>query len=124
MDLQNKLILVVEDELLHLFKNIFALASEPYAIETAEDGYEAVRKARLFKPDLIIMDLKLPRLGGVKAIERIRLFDKTVPIIALTAFPNLKGDALTAGATEYHQKPVKVRHLMCTIERLLRGGAV
>jgi DNA-binding response OmpR family regulator len=122
MENQNKLILVVEDELLHLFKNIFALASELYSIETAEDGYEAVRKTQLFKPDLVIMDLKLPRLGGVKAIERIRLFDKGVPIIALTAFPNLKGEALAAGATEYHQKPVGVRELMCTIERLLKGG--
>lgn len=122
MDTQRKLILVVEDELLHLFKNIFALVSELYHIETAEDGYEAVRKTRLFKPDLIIMDLKLPKLSGVRAIERIRQFDTTVPIIALTAFPNLKGEALAAGANIYVEKPVDVTEFMCTIGKLLKGG--
>jgi len=92
-------------------------------VETAGDGYAAVRKAKALKPDLILMDLHMPRLDGLEAIRRIRQFNPDVPILAVTAFPKFTEKlAREAGANEYMEKPFDVKELLATVSRLLRGA--
>jgi response regulator NasT len=71
----------------------------------ARDGVEAVELAREHRPDVILLDLSLPRLGGVEAALRIRE-ERDVPIVALTGYSEmLVGQALEAGASAYVRKP-------------------
>ena len=70
----------------------------------ARDGVEAVELAREHRPDVILLDLSLPRLGGVEAAQRIRE-ERDVPIVALTAHSDLLEPALEAGAATHVRKP-------------------
>jgi two-component system chemotaxis response regulator CheY len=118
------MILVVEDELVPLFDQIFALAEGRYEVKSAETGYEAIRKARMYRPTLIVMDLKLPQMDGIEAIRRIREFDSKVPILAITAYPDhySKKRAMAAGASAFLNKPFNVPELLETIGRLLESS--
>ncbi len=89
---------------------------------TASDGLEAVEAALFTRPDLILMDLNLPRLDGLAAAERIRAHGdlSEVPIIALTAFDTygIREAAFEAGCQYYLLKPLKDDEL----ERALRDA--
>jgi CheY-like chemotaxis protein len=89
---------------------------------TAIDGREAVETALVAHPDLILMDLNLPRLDGLAATERIRAHSEmdSVPIIAVTAFDTygIREAALEAGCQEYLLKPLGSG----VLERALRNA--
>ena len=74
----------------------------------AKDGEEAVELARTHRPDVILLDLRLPRLGGVEATRRI-MDDRPVPIVALTGYGAVRDgiaeDAIAAGAVSVVRKP-------------------
>lgn len=118
-------ILIVEDELAGLFKEAIGLLGDGrHIIFVADRGDEGVRKAKALRPDLIIMDLKLPgRMSGTAAIKRIRDFNDQVPILAMTAFNDEynRQETMDAGATEYLVKPVEMAALLETVRRLLAG---
>ncbi len=81
----------------------------------ARDGVEAVALARLHLPDVIVLDLGLPRIDGVEATRRI-LRERVVPIVALTGrSPSLAVDALDAGAVTCLRKPFVERELVETV---------
>jgi response regulator NasT len=81
----------------------------------ARDGIEAVDLARLHTPDLIVLDLGLPRLDGVEATRRI-LSERDVPIIALTGrSTSLAMEAIEAGAVTFLRKPFVERELVETV---------
>lgn len=92
---------------------------------TAADGLEAVETALLAHPDLILMDLNMPRLDGLAATERIRAHDdlSEVPIIALTAFDTygIREAALEAGCQSYLLKPLKPDELERALREALPG---
>jgi|SRR5271170_2230793 len=96
-----------------------------YEVFEASDGREAVDLARETQPDLLILDLQMPRLDGMGALAELRA-DKDffgVPILALTASA-MRGDrerALSAGFTEYVTKPVNLGFLRQELARLLLG---
>jgi two-component system cell cycle response regulator DivK len=99
------------------------LESSGYSVLEAEDGEEAVRQARQAHPDLIILDLHMPKLDGFAAIAELRSEDEFVstPILALTASA-MRGDrerAMTAGFTGYLTKPIRLSDLRGEVERLL-----
>jgi two-component system, response regulator PdtaR len=79
----------------------------------ARDGYEALSQAREHRPDLILLDLGLPRLGGVEA-TRLILDERPVPIVALTGYANVEAhrDAIDAGAADVVLKPFSERDLV------------
>jgi CheY-like chemotaxis protein len=123
-----KKILIVDDdretvELLRL-----ALHSEGYAIRTAVTGREALRKALLAPPDLVVLDLILPGLHGFNVCERLRSHSATaaVPIIMVTAWPGelprLAG--MEAGADVYLRKPFEIQELISRVGDLLRRTQV
>ncbi len=117
------LVLVVEDfeELYELYSDF--LAGAGYAVEGASNGVEAVNEALRLRPDLILMDLALPRLNGWDAIQQLRAHEQTrdVPVIALTGHVQGRYAELArqAGADSVLLKPCPLNQLLGEIERLL-----
>ena len=94
-----------------------------YQLIEAHDGEAGVAKALEARPDLILMDIQLPKISGMEAIRRLRAESATAatPIIAITAFA-LSGDdqkARDAGATAYLAKPYSPFDLLSLIRKLL-----
>jgi two-component system cell cycle response regulator DivK len=97
------------------------LARTSYGLIEAGDGEVGVTTAQTECPDLIIMDVQLPRLSGLDATRRLRTDPRTasIPIIVITSFA-LSGDeqrAMEAGASAYLAKPYSPRELLQTIRR-------
>ena len=95
-----------------------------FEVAVASDGVEGVDKARDWLPDLILMDLRMPRMDGFEAIKVLRSEDQTsvIPIIAISAWASAKHKerALAAGANEHFTKPVDLNRLLSTIGRYLK----
>ena len=114
-------ILVVDDEAL-LVKGIrFNLQHDGYEVITGSDGVEAVELAQSQNPDLIVLDIMMPRMDGLDACSKIREFSN-VPIILLTAKADDMDKLLgfDRGADDYLTKPFNVLELKARIRALLR----
>jgi len=115
-------ILVIEDEAAILRGLRDNLAAESYEVITAADGAEGYRLSQEGKPDLIILDLMLPKLSGYEICRKLRAEGSHVPILMLTA----RGDeadrilGLDIGADDYVSKPFSVRELLARVRALLR----
>ena len=101
------------------------LSRRGFEVILATDGVAGVEMARAEKPDLILMDMNMPRLDGWEATRQIKADPSVaaVPVIGLTAHA-MVGDrerAIEAGCAEYHTKPVEFETLLEQIESLLRG---
>jgi PAS domain S-box-containing protein len=121
---KSHVILLAEDNEANISTLSSYLKAKGYQMLVAKNGQEAVVLAQTQKPDLILMDIQMPGMDGLEAIQQIRhdpnLDD--VPIIALTALA-MTGDrerCLTAGADDYLSKPVKLKQLTNTIQELLK----
>ena len=117
-------ILVVDDEPAIVEMLAYNLEQAHFQVVIARDGEEAVNKARKDQPDLIILDLMLPRLDGLEVCRAIRK-DRDVPIIMLTA-RDAEVDrvvGLELGADDYVVKPFSVRELMARVRNVLRRTA-
>jgi len=117
-----KLVLVVEDEpaMVRLLSD--NLTYEGYDVLSARDGEEAVRMALDTRPDLIILDIMLPKLDGLSVCRQLREKRLDSRIIMLTA-RNLEQDKITGlkiGADDYMTKPFSVAELLARIEATLR----
>ena len=118
-----KIILYVEDNELNRKIVRALLKGTTYNLIEAYDGEAGVAKAAEIRPDLILMDIQLPKISGLEAMRRIRAEAATAntPIIAITSFA-LSGDdqkAKEAGATAYLAKPYSPRDLLALIRKLL-----
>lgn len=119
-------ILLVEDN--EMNRDVLArlLQKRGYTILFAKDGESALTLALAEHPDLILMDISLPKMDGYEVTERLRADPsmKTVPIIALTAhaMTSDRQRALDAGCTDYETKPVEFARLLAKIEMHLQGG--
>ena len=118
-------ILVVDDEKLLVKGTKFNLENDGYEVITGSDGVEAVEAVQTQKPDLVILDLMMPRMDGLEACRRIREFSD-IPIIMLTA----KADDMDKlmgfehGCDDYLTKPFNILELKARVRALLRrsGG--
>jgi two-component system KDP operon response regulator KdpE len=114
-------ILVVDDapEIRGLLKR--TLTGHGHIVELAEDGLEGVQKARSWQPDLILLDLAMPRMGGLTACQHIREFAQA-PIIVLSVMGEEQDKirALDAGADDYVTKPFGMGELMARVRAALR----
>ncbi len=119
-------ILIVEDETKLREAVAEYLGREGFATLTAPDGDTGLRMAREQAPDLILLDLMLPRLGGTEVIKRLRP-GSTIPIIVITARADEvdRVVGLELGADDYVTKPFSLRELTARIRAVLRraGGA-
>ncbi|MFQ5577605.1 MAG: response regulator [Anaerolineae bacterium] len=97
-----------------------------FDVEVASNGEEGVEKALSWLPDIILMDLRMPRMDGFEAIEIIRANEATAktPIVAISAWASGKHKkrALDAGASEHFTKPVDLNRLMITIKEYLQNN--
>ncbi|MFJ8083328.1 response regulator transcription factor [Streptomyces sp. NPDC096205] len=118
-------ILVVDDEPAVREALQRSLAFEGYGTEVAVDGLDALDKARAYQPDLIVLDIQMPRMDGLTAARRIRGAGDTTPILMLTARDTV-GDRVTgldAGADDYLVKPFELDELFARIRALLRRSS-
>ncbi len=114
-------ILIVDDEP-QLQKTIRAyLEREGYAVESAADGHAALEAAAAFRPDLVILDVMLPGLGGFMVLETLRR-QSDVYVLMLTARADEidKVMGLTLGADDYMTKPFSPRELVARVRAILR----
>jgi DNA-binding response OmpR family regulator len=115
------LILVVEDdpEILNLLEE--ALRGERYRVVTAQDGAEALATARRERPDLIVLDLMLPRMNALefRAAQRRDAALASVPIVCLSAMSHAQTVALELGTDNCLPKPIDFDRLLGVIRRHL-----
>jgi hypothetical protein len=121
--LSSPLVLLAEDSEANIISISTYLHAKEYRLVVAKNGEEVIALAKSQRPNLILMDIQMPRLDGLEAIRQIRLDPNLVhiPIVALTALA-MSGDrkrCLEAGANEYLSKPVKLKELSLAIEKLL-----
>ena len=113
--------LVVEDdaEITDVLRR--SLRNEGYEVRTAADGIEALDQASAFVPDLVVLDLGLPRLDGTEVCRRLRE-EGDVPILMLTARAETEDrvEGLDSGADDYLVKPFERQELLARIRALLR----
>ena len=117
------LILLAEDNEANIQTFSSYLTAVNYRVILARDGEEAVVMTKTSSPDIILMDIQMPKMNGLEAIRLIRT-DETIakiPIIALTALTmeSARERCLKAGANAYLAKPVKLRILNATIQQFL-----
>ena len=117
-------ILLVDDELDILEIIGYNLSAEGYNVVTAQNGLEAIKKAKKHKPELIILDVMMPEMDGIEACEKLRL----IPELSETVitFLTARGEdysqvaGFEAGADDYITKPIKPKVLTSKVKSLLR----
>ncbi len=117
-------ILLVDDEPDILEIVGYNLSSEGYQIITAENGQEAVKKAKKEKPQLIILDVMMPEMDGIEACEQIRkipdLNDTIITFLTARGEDYSQMAGFDAGADDYITKPIKPKVLVSKVKALLR----
>jgi len=115
-------ILVVDDEeqIRELLREF--LTGAGYEVAVAANGEEALEVAQRERPDLILLDVRMPELDGVETCVRLKTNDKTrsIPIIMATAFGDTLAEALDAGADDFVSKPFQLEEIGLRIKSLLR----
>jgi two-component system, OmpR family, response regulator RegX3 len=118
------MVLLVEDEESFVDALLVGLKREGFRVEVARDGYEAIERFDLIRPDIVLLDVMLPRISGIDVCRQLR--KKTqVPIIMVTA----KGSeidtvvGLEVGADDYVTKPYRIRELVARMRAVLRRNA-
>ena len=118
-------ILVVEDEASFVEALQIGLGREGFLVEVATDGIEALERFAAVQPDLVLLDVMLPRASGIDVCRQIRA-TSSVPIIMVTAksaeIDTVVG--LEVGADDYVTKPYRIRELVARIRALLRRSAI
>jgi len=118
-----KTILICDDEPA-LRELIRASLEDGYLFAEASDGLTALELAREVEPDIVVLDLMLPRLGGLEVLARLRADEhlRDVPVLVITAWNETREDVLAAGAAEFTSKPFDPDALKASIERLLEAA--
>lgn len=117
-------ILLVDDEPDILEFVSYNLLSEGYEVECAANGEESLRKAREFKPDLVLLDVMMPVMDGIETCEKMRQLSECKD--AVIAFLSARGEdfsqiaGLEAGADDYITKPIRPKLLISKVKSLLK----
>jgi len=95
----------------------------PYSFAEADDGEKSLEVARRLRPDVIILDMMMPRLSGLEVLSEIRGDRRLAetPVIVLTAQPSTKEEALRSGADIVMVKPFEPEQITAAVEEVLAG---
>lgn len=115
-------ILVVDDDAAHRQMLEAVLGAEGYEIFHAADGTEAVAAIEKQFHDLVLLDIRMSRMGGIEALKRIKAIRPGIPVIIMTAYASVGTavEALKAGAYDYLTKPLDIDELKILVEKTLR----
>ncbi|MBD2465494.1 response regulator transcription factor [Oscillatoria sp. FACHB-1407] len=118
-------ILIVEDDVQIADMLIEALTNRQYVVDVAQDGEEAWNYAQTLEYDLVLLDITLPKLNGIRLCQQLRDRHFSLPVLMLTARDTIEDKiiGLDAGADDYMVKPFDLRELMARIRALLRRGS-
>ncbi len=114
-------ILVVDDEPAHRRMLEVVLTARNHSVSHAADGIEAVRAVEEKFYDLILMDIRMSRMGGIEAMQKILRLSPGIPIIIMTAYASVETavKALKTGAYDYITKPIDTDELVLTVEKAM-----
>ncbi|MBM4055584.1 MAG: response regulator [Planctomycetes bacterium] len=112
-------ILLVEDDKNQILLYEQEIAIEGYKVVTAMNGLEAIEKARNYKPDLVVMDINMPKMDGIESMCRILSEHRNIPIIINTAYSNYQNNFMTWSADAYIIKSSDLKELKDKIKELL-----
>ena len=113
-------ILVVDDEL-GPRESLRLILTPAYQVIMAKDGEEALEQFAAQAPDMIISDIRMPRMGGIELLKQVKQRSPSTPFILLTGFGTLESaqEAVRAGAFDYISKPYNVREIREVVARAL-----
>ena len=119
-------VLVVDDESTLSELLSMALRYEGWEVRTAADGLEAVRTARSFRPDAVVLDIMLPDIDGLEVLRRLRADSTEVPVLFLTAKDAVEDRVagLTAGGDDYVTKPFSLEEVVARLRSLVRRSGL
>ncbi len=114
-------ILIVDDEL-GVRHSLQKALSKEYDVDTAENGQDAIGKIAVHCPDVILMDIKMPGMSGIEALQKIKSTKPDLPVILMTAFGDtqLAIEAMKLGAFDYLLKPLQKNDVTEVIDKALR----
>ncbi|HET9919142.1 MAG TPA: sigma-54 dependent transcriptional regulator [Ktedonobacteraceae bacterium] len=119
-------ILIIDDEpnLPHQFARF--LQRHGYEVATMADGEAGLREMQKNTFDLVLLDLRLPKLGGLEVLTRIRTYDQELPVVMITAFGDVKTavEAMKLGASDYMLKGFDLDELLLVVQRKLETSAM
>ena len=120
--MSGKKILICEDDIdcRQALKNI--LLKRGYEVSIAVNGEESIEKVKELKPDLLLIDIRMPKLNGIEAVEEIRKFNTEIKIIFITAFesPQLSKEATKYNIYDYIVKPPEPEYILDTVHKALQ----
>jgi len=124
MSATSRRFLIVDDEplILDLLRDHFAPS---YRVETVSSGAEALTAVRRERPDIVLLDIRMPRMSGVDVLKEITALDSTIAVIMITALEHvaLASEAIERGAASYVLKPFDLRHLDAVVAETLASRA-
>ena len=114
-------ILIVDDDVDFAQLLEFDLKKRGYEITKAQNGEEGLEKAGSLRPDLILCDIKMPKIDGYTLVRRLKKdpFTKNIPLVILTSYEPMKDMFQMEGVTDYFVKSVNIDGLIRTIEKNL-----
>ena len=114
-------VLAVDDQADMRWVLAHLLAAQGFEVLTAEDGEEAVQRVKQERPHAVILDLKIPSLNGIQALEKMKEIDPAVAVIVPTAYGDILSavKAIKLGAYDYLTKPFDNEELLYTVRRAL-----
>ncbi len=115
-------ILVVDDESSHRQMIEAVLSAEGYEISQADDGQTAIVAVEDRFYDLVIMDIRMPKISGIEALKKIKAISPGIPVIIMTAYASVGNavEALKSGAYDYLIKPLDIEELKILVAKALR----
>ncbi|MFQ6008517.1 MAG: response regulator [Candidatus Zixiibacteriota bacterium] len=121
-DSKKKSVLVVDDE--EIIRNFLSeVLSEDYCVSMASDGDEAIEQIKQRKFDLIITDLKMPKVSGEEVVKFAHQHDSRAKVIVISGFSNLYSvnESIKCGARAFLAKPFSIRELKQSVKEAING---
>ncbi len=114
-------ILVVDDDQAHRTMLKTLLGGWGYTIFESDDGFTAIEQVKKSPFDLVLMDIRMLKVSGIEALEQIKFYNPTIPVIIMTAYSSVETaiDALKKGAYDYLTKPLDFDKLKVTMEKAM-----